>query len=99
MAELFIGALPSSMDTPIPRHRSAKLPGPASINNSVLVTSHNLSPATLYGSSSPSTQPRLFVSNNDQTLKVFNVATADERPPHISPAGILKIPTPMNHGT
>lgn len=67
----------------------------ASINNSVLLTSLSLT-----GSNESSAEPRLVISNNDKTVKFFDVATRStgrhggER---LSHAGHLRLDVPVNH--
>lgn len=66
----------------------------ASINNSVLLTSLSLT-----GSNESSAEPRVVISNNDRTVKFFDVAirggkNADQR---LSRAGQLTLDVPVNH--
>lgn len=66
----------------------------ASINNSVLLTSLSLT-----GSNESSAEPRVVISNNDKTVKFFDVATrggkhGDKR---LSHAGHLRLDVPVNH--
>lgn len=68
----------------------------ASINNSVLLTSLSLT-----GSNESSVEPRVVISNNDRTVKFFDVAVratnrygADKR---FTLAGQLQLDVPVNH--
>lgn len=65
----------------------------ASILNSVLLTSMNLT-----RSNESSFEPRVVISNNDETVKFYDVPVkGDMRPNSIKEAGILKLGTPVNH--
>ena len=66
----------------------------ASINNAVLLTSLSLT-----GANESSAEPRVVVSNNDKTVKFFDVAVrsgkyGDKR---LSHAGQLRLDVPVNH--
>ncbi|KAG8898450.1 hypothetical protein FRB99_007431 [Tulasnella sp. 403] len=77
-----------------------RLPQGASINNSLLVTNTDLTPSTTstaIGPSGATLEPRLFVSNNDESVKVFNISTSGTSRGRIIPAGTLKVRTPVNH--
>lgn len=66
-----------------------------SINNSVLLTSTGLA-----RSHQSSVEPRLFVSNNDRSVKVYDVAVRSgkgEGRPRLVDAGQLKLDVPINH--
>ncbi|EKM58586.1 uncharacterized protein PHACADRAFT_253043 [Phanerochaete carnosa HHB-10118-sp] len=68
----------------------------ASINNSVLLTSLSLT-----GSNESSAEPRIVVSNNDRTVKFFDIATRsvkhnDQR---LSHAGHLRLDVAVNHSS
>jgi hypothetical protein len=70
-----------------------------SINNSVLLTSLSL---TRSNESSP--EPRVAVSNNDCTVKFFDVNVrgakgVDGPPKRISEVGTLRLDVPVNHCT
>jgi hypothetical protein len=67
------------------------------INNSVLLTSLSLT-----RSNESSAEPRVAVSNNDCTVKFFDVNVQDAKgvdgpPKRISKAGTLRLDVPMNH--
>lgn len=66
----------------------------ASINNSVLLTSLSLT-----ASNESSTEPRLVISNNDKTVKFFDVATRSigKHGERLSDAGHLCLDVPVNH--
>ncbi|KAI0091065.1 hypothetical protein BDY19DRAFT_991647 [Irpex rosettiformis] len=72
----------------------------ASINNSVLLTSLSLT-----GSNESSVEPKVIISNNDKTVKFFDVAIrsgkyASERgAKRLSPAGQLVLDVPVNHSS
>lgn len=68
----------------------------ASINNSVLLTSLSLT-----GSNESSAEPRLVISNNDKTVKFFDVATRSvgRHGERLSLAGQLRLDVPVNHCT
>ena len=68
-----------------------------SINNSVLLTSLSLT-----RSNESSAEPRVAVSNNDCTVKFFDVNVrgakgVDGPPKRISEAGTLRLDVPVNH--
>jgi WD40 repeat protein len=68
-----------------------------SINNSVLLTSLSLT-----RSNESSAEPRIVVSNNDCTVKFFDVNVrgakgVDGPPKRISEAGTLRLDVPVNH--
>ena len=68
-----------------------------SINNSVLLTSLSLT-----RSNESSAEPRVAVSNNDCTIKFFDVNVrgakgVDGPPKRISEAGTLRLDVPVNH--
>lgn len=64
-----------------------------SINNSVLLTSMNLAP-----SNESSVEPRIGISNNDLTVKFYDVPVRGEtKPDKIKEAGILRLDVPVNH--
>lgn len=59
----------------------------ASINNSLLITTNPGSP-----------HPRLFISNNDSSVKVFDVVINEEAvQPVLYPVGMMRVNTPINH--
>lgn len=70
----------------------------ASINNSVLLTSLSLT-----GSNESSVEPKVVISNNDKTVKFFDVAVrsskyaAERGTKRLSPAGQLALDVPVNH--
>lgn len=69
----------------------------ASINNSVLLTSLSLT-----GSNESSVEPRVVISNNDRTVKFFDVAvrsgrSSDNSLKRLSHAGHLRLDVPVNH--
>ncbi|KAL6298531.1 hypothetical protein BKA93DRAFT_810665 [Sparassis latifolia] len=71
----------------------------ASINNSVLLTSLSLT-----GSHESSAEPRVVVSNNDRTVKFFDVAVRvsdddEEEVPRLSDVGQLHLEVPINHSS
>lgn len=106
-AELYIGALTSASSglPPVQRIVSTKLSGPrVSINNSLLLTQNNFTPAPPYAHWSNigrygEFQGRLFVSNNDESIKVFNIVLPESNMVDgtLSPAGTLRVQTPVNH--
>jgi len=66
-----------------------------SINNSVLLTSMNLA-----RSHESSVEPRVGISNNDLTVKFYDVPVRGETPPStIKEAGMLRLDVPVNHCT
>lgn len=66
-----------------------------SINNSVLLTSMNLA-----RSHESSVEPRVGVSNNDLTVKFYDVPVRRNTPPqNIHEVGILRLDVPVNHCT
>jgi len=70
---------------------------PGSINNSVLLTSLSLT-----GSHQSSVEPRVIVSNNDRTVKFFDVAVRRSKGdslPRLSDAGQLRLDVPVNHSS
>ncbi|KAG8846351.1 hypothetical protein FRB96_002021 [Tulasnella sp. 330] len=110
LAELFVGAMPASPTDSAPQlswSQTKQLQYPASINNSLLVTNNNLIPSyspasasslALGASPAAALEPRLFVSNNDERVKVFSVATRSTiQGDRVMPAGVLKLHTPVNH--
>ncbi|KAI0783923.1 hypothetical protein BC629DRAFT_532629 [Irpex lacteus] len=72
----------------------------ASINNSVLLTSLSLT-----GSNESSVEPRVVISNNDKTVKFFDVAIRSAKyageggAKRLSPAGQLVLDVPVNHSS
>ena len=65
----------------------------ASILNSVLLTSMNLT-----RSNESSVEPRVVISNNDETVKFYDVPIRDNtRPTSIKESGVLHLGTPVNH--
>ena len=69
-----------------------------SINNSVMLTSMNF--ACLHQSA---VKPRILVSNNDQTVKFFDVAiygtkAVDDYEPRLLDSGQLHLDVLVNHG-
>lgn len=70
-----------------------KLEG-ASINNSVFLTSLSLT-----GSNESSAEPRIVISNNDRTVKFFDIATrsAKHSDQRLSLAGHLRLDVAVNH--
>ncbi|KAJ3520060.1 hypothetical protein NM688_g9214 [Phlebia brevispora] len=70
----------------------------ASINNSVLLTSLSLT-----GSNESSAEPRVVISNNDRSVKFFDVAVRSARNDstlkRLSPAGQLRLDVPVNHSS
>ncbi|THH05792.1 hypothetical protein EW146_g9807 [Bondarzewia mesenterica] len=72
---------------------------PGSINNSVLLTSLSLT-----RSHESSAEPRVAVSNNDCTVKFYDVNVrgskgVDGPPQRISEAGTLRLDVPVNHSS
>lgn len=68
-------------------------PLPGSINNSVLLTSMNLTRSNESG-----IEPRVGISNNDLTVKFYDVPVRGETPPNeIKQAGMLRLDVPVNH--
>ncbi|OCH88562.1 hypothetical protein OBBRIDRAFT_836488 [Obba rivulosa] len=70
-----------------------------SINNSVLLTSLSLT-----GAHESSAEPRVVVSNNDRTIKFFDVAVrsaraSDDVIPRLLDAGQLRLDVPVNHSS
>ena len=79
------------------RWKSESLLDGASVNNSVLLTSLSLT-----GSNESSAEPRVVVSNNDRTVKFFDVAVrtarnTDSSLKRLSPSGQLRLDVPVNH--
>lgn len=70
----------------------------ASINNSVMLTSLNLSK-----SHESSVEPRVVVSNNDKSIKFFDVAVRSSKgygsSERLVQAGQLRLEVPVNHCT
>ncbi|KAJ8088525.1 hypothetical protein PM082_022598 [Marasmius tenuissimus] len=67
----------------------------ASINNSVLLTSMNLS-----RSNESSVEPKLVVSNNDSTVKFYDVPVRVRNTPRIDKeVGSLRLNVPVNHSS
>lgn len=66
----------------------------ASINNSVLLTSLSLTQ-----SNEGSVEPRVVVSNNDCTVKFFDVPLRPTQPKTILFVGSLRLDVPVNHCT
>ncbi|KAG9006836.1 hypothetical protein FRB94_000341 [Tulasnella sp. JGI-2019a] len=108
LAELFIGAMPASPTDSAPQllwSQTQQLKYPASINNSLLVTNSNFipsySPASCLAigeSPAANLEPRLFVSNNDYTVKVFTVAMGSGiQGERLTQTGELALKTPVNH--
>ncbi|KAH7884335.1 hypothetical protein F5I97DRAFT_1441168 [Phlebopus sp. FC_14] len=86
-------------DSPQPRCNNAiwqyfkKLTG--SINNSVLLTSLSLTRC-----SESSVEPRLAVSNNDYSVKFYDIPIRGEYPPgDLRQCGYLKLEEPVNHSS
>ena len=65
-----------------------------SINNSVLLTTLNLT-----GSPEGAVEPRIVISNNNQTVKLYDVAVRVLNGNPISPCGQLHLPYFVNHCT
>ncbi|EEB94662.1 hypothetical protein MPER_06488, partial [Moniliophthora perniciosa FA553] len=65
---------------------------PASINNSVLLTSMNL-----VRSNESSVEPKVVISNNDCTVKFYDVPIRAR--PDIREAGSLRLSVPINHSS
>ncbi|ESK82449.1 hypothetical protein Moror_8566 [Moniliophthora roreri MCA 2997] len=65
---------------------------PASINNSVLLTSMNLA-----RSNESSVEPKVVISNNDCTVKFYDVPIRAR--PDIREAGSLRLSVPINHSS
>lgn len=95
---------PSPAPTPPSHHRSSRphwqyqtqLQG--SINNSVMLTSLSLTKANV-----SSVEPRVAVSNNDCSVKFFevNIRSSDNSPAStkLKDLGILRIDVPVNHSS
>ena len=66
----------------------------ASINNSVLLTSLSLT-----RSQESSAEPRIAVSNNDCTVKFFDVPVRNRRPSKLEEVGFIRLNVPVNHCT
>ncbi|KAI0342612.1 hypothetical protein BDW22DRAFT_1357059 [Trametopsis cervina] len=72
----------------------------ASINNSVLLTSLSLT-----GSNESSVEPRVVISNNDRSVKFYDVAVRSTRhgseggSKRLQPAGQLNLGVPVNHSS
>lgn len=64
----------------------------ASINNSVVLASLNLSRST-----QSAIEPRLVVSNNDGTVKVFDVPLRTSHPRKLEQVGTVSLNVPVNH--
>ncbi|KAI0034745.1 hypothetical protein K488DRAFT_83697 [Vararia minispora EC-137] len=83
-------------DAPSPDrpHLDTILPG--SINNSILLTS-----LTLARSHESAVEPRVVVSNNDKTVKFYDVAVLarEDAPPRISEVGALRFDVAVNHSS
>lgn len=121
-AELFLAplsAIPSSSSHP-PQHdnqnswtSTVRLNG--SINNALFLTNLALASSPYHLPSkydAVGSRPRLFVSNNDCSMRVYNVATHPsvpmeetdaettkrKRPHRLSKAGVLQAKTCVNHG-
>ncbi|KAI5897993.1 uncharacterized protein SCHCODRAFT_02610813 [Schizophyllum commune H4-8] len=65
-----------------------------SINNSVLLTTLNLT-----GSPEGAVEPRIVISNNNQTVKLYDVAVRVLNGTPISPCGQLHLPYFVNHSS
>lgn len=66
-----------------------------SINNSVLLTSISLG-----RSHESSIEPRVGISNNDSTVKFYDIPVRGDRSPHmIKDAGMLRLDVAVNHCT
>jgi hypothetical protein len=65
---------------------------PGSINNSVMLTSLSLTKAHV-----TSAEPRMAVSNNDCTVKFFDVKIRGSDSERIKEIGSMKIDVPVNH--
>lgn len=87
------GDRPSHRRSTKPLWRFEGLLTGASILNSVLLTSMSLT-----RSNESSVEPRIVISNNDQSVKFYDVPVrGDTRPHSIKEAGMLKLPVPVNH--
>lgn len=69
----------------------------ASINNSVMLTSMSFS-----RSNESAVEPRILVSNNDRTVKFYDIAlrngkATDDYEPRLLDIGRLDLPVPVNH--
>ena len=108
-AEIYIAPLDSIEKAPGPSswHISQQLRG--SINNSVFITNLTMGASPYeatrgWNDSTDLAMPRLFVSNNDRSLRVYNVATRTEpllfgrRRQRLSRAGSTEFKTCINHG-
>lgn len=106
--ELYIGALadssqsslvpssgPSCSSPQIQWSHTTKL-STASINNSLLITRNDLTPSGPLPDLTKG-HPRLFVSNNDESIKVFNISVSGATQGRMVPAGSIRVGTPVNH--
>ncbi|KAL1949559.1 hypothetical protein VTO73DRAFT_8440 [Trametes versicolor] len=71
----------------------------ASINNSVMLTSMSFS-----RSNESAVEPRILVSNNDRTVKFYDIAlrngkATDDYEPRLLDIGRLDLPVPVNHSS
>jgi hypothetical protein len=63
------------------------------INNSIFLTSLNLS-----GSPESSVEPRMAISNNDNTVRFYDVPVrGSSPPPQMTEVGTLRLDVPVNH--
>ena len=93
-AEIFVGSLPTPT-APETWSSQFHVPG-RTISNAVLWASLPYAP----DDESPNRLERLVISNNDETVKMYNVDTSLRRDSEsrIEVAGDVKIGTPVNHG-
>ena len=93
-AEIFVGSL-STPATPETWSAQFHVPG-HTISNAVLWAPLPYAP----DDESPNKLERLVISNNDETVKMYNVDTSPRRnsESRIEVAGDIKIGTPVNHG-
>jgi len=93
-AEIFVGSLPTPA-APETWSSQFHVPG-RTISNAVLWAPLPYAP----DEESPKKLERLVISNNDETVKMYNVDTSPRRDSEsrIEVAGDIKIGTPVNHG-
>lgn len=93
-AEIFVGSL-STPAAPETWSSQFHVPG-RTISNAVLWAPLPYAP----DNDSPNKLERLVISNNDETVKMYNVDTSPQRnsESRIEVAGDIRIGTPVNHG-
>lgn len=106
--ELYIGALADSSQSSLVPSSDPSFSSPqiqwshttklstASINNSLLITRNDLTPSGPLPDLTNG-HPRLFVSNNDESIKVFNISVSGATQGRMVPAGSIRVGTPVNH--